>query len=90
MQAQSVFPLPKDVLSTAAFQGSKNAYLDIVPTKDGYNHIALFPIADTAEPVWLTSGEWEVTGSIKGVGLNSKGEWVVYASSVPFKGTAVI
>ncbi|KAL1706994.1 dipeptidyl peptidase IV N-terminal region-domain-containing protein [Schizophyllum commune] len=77
-QAQTVFPLPKDVLSTAAFQGSKNAYLDIVPTKEGYNHIALFPVADTAEPVWLTSGEWEVTGSIKGVGQNSKDEWVVY------------
>jgi dipeptidyl aminopeptidase len=35
-------------------------YLDIVP-KEGYNHLAFFSPVDSSEPVWLTSGDWEVT-----------------------------
>ncbi|KAF8513011.1 dipeptidyl aminopeptidase [Hysterangium stoloniferum] len=37
------------------------AYLDIVPTKDGFNHIALFNPASSSTPTWLTSGQEEVT-----------------------------
>lgn len=40
-------------------------YLDLVPN-DGYDHIALFAPVDAKEPIWLTSGEWEVA-SISGV-----------------------
>lgn len=40
------------------------AYLDILPNKEGYNHIALFSPADSSIPRWLTTGEWEVTGKI--------------------------
>ncbi|KAK1233376.1 Dipeptidyl peptidase 4 [Marasmius sp. AFHP31] len=43
-------------------------YLDIVPTPEGFNHIALFSPANSSNPIWLTKGEWEVTGGIKGVG----------------------
>ncbi|KAG7094398.1 hypothetical protein E1B28_007998 [Marasmius oreades] len=43
-------------------------YLDIVPTPEGYNHIALFSPSNSSEPRWLTKGEWEVTSGIKGVG----------------------
>ncbi|KAI0794726.1 dipeptidyl aminopeptidase [Fomes fomentarius] len=46
------------------------AYLDIVPTKDGYNHIALFSPADSNTPHFLTSGEWEVTSGILAVDTN--------------------
>ncbi|KAK0202348.1 dipeptidyl aminopeptidase [Desarmillaria ectypa] len=42
-------------------------YLDIVPTKEGWNHVALFNPANATDPVWLTGGEWEVTSGIKGV-----------------------
>ncbi|KAL1739557.1 dipeptidyl peptidase IV N-terminal region-domain-containing protein, partial [Schizophyllum fasciatum] len=87
-QAQSVFPLPKNALAVASFQGSTNAYLDIVPTKEGYNHIALFPVADTNVPIWLTSGDWEVTGTIKGVGVNAKEEPVVYFEAAKPTSTA--
>lgn len=36
-------------------------YLDIVPSKDGYNHIALFNPPTSNTSLFLTSGHWEVT-----------------------------
>ncbi|CCO31163.1 hypothetical protein BN14_05198 [Rhizoctonia solani AG-1 IB] len=42
-------------------------YLDILPTPEGYNHIALFSPPDSSSPIWLTGGEWEVTGSVLAV-----------------------
>ncbi|KAG2012084.1 dipeptidyl-peptidase and tripeptidyl-peptidase, variant 5 [Coprinopsis cinerea AmutBmut pab1-1] len=45
----------------------EDAYLDIVPSKDGFNHIALFRPATSSEPQWLTTGDWEVTGLIRAV-----------------------
>ncbi|CAE6526034.1 unnamed protein product [Rhizoctonia solani] len=42
-------------------------YLDILPTPEGYNHIALFSPPDSSTPIWLTSGEWEVTSSVLAV-----------------------
>ncbi|WWC91210.1 uncharacterized protein L201_006152 [Kwoniella dendrophila CBS 6074] len=41
-------------------RGTVGGYLDIVPN-GGYNHIALFSPINAAEPIWITSGEWEVT-----------------------------
>ncbi|KAJ3797465.1 dipeptidyl aminopeptidase [Lentinula aff. detonsa] len=59
---QNIFPLPKSM------QGSgSTAYLDIVPTPEGYNHIALFSPANSNTPRFLTSGEWEVSSGVKGV-----------------------
>ena len=49
--------------------GEAEAYLDIVPTPEGYNHIALFSPASSSTPHFLTSGPWEVVGGIKGVDL---------------------
>ncbi|KAJ2927846.1 hypothetical protein H1R20_g9258, partial [Candolleomyces eurysporus] len=63
---QSIFPLLKT--ETLALSGA-TAYLDIVPTPQGYNHIALFSPADSDTPHFLTSGEWEVTGTISSVDL---------------------
>ncbi|KAF8957141.1 dipeptidyl peptidase IV N-terminal region-domain-containing protein [Flammula alnicola] len=60
---QSIHPVP---VALTAFAGT-NAYLDIVPTPDGYNHIALFNPANSGTPRFLTTGEWEVTGGIAGV-----------------------
>ncbi|KAL0960550.1 hypothetical protein HGRIS_005588 [Hohenbuehelia grisea] len=45
---------------TPVISNGNGAYLDIVPTKDGYNHIALFATAKTTTPRFLTSGAWEV------------------------------
>ncbi|KAJ3509953.1 hypothetical protein NLJ89_g4948 [Agrocybe chaxingu] len=64
---QFIFPVPASV---AGYEGT-NSYLDIVPTKEGYNHIALFSPGDSSQPIFLTSGEWEVTGGIRGVGVES-------------------
>ncbi|KAI6130211.1 dipeptidyl aminopeptidase [Pisolithus thermaeus] len=57
---QNIYPLPLSLRS-----GDSPAYLDIVPSEDGYNHIALFDPADSTTPRFLTSGPWEVTGGIK-------------------------
>ncbi|PFH50952.1 hypothetical protein AMATHDRAFT_80539 [Amanita thiersii Skay4041] len=59
---QTIYPLPRS-LTTAR----SNAYLDIVPNSDGYNHVALFSPADSDAPRFLTSGKWEVTSGIKAV-----------------------
>lgn len=45
--------------------GALAGYVDIVP-KDGYDHIAFFSPVNSSTPIWLTSGEWEVT-NIAGV-----------------------
>ncbi|KIK56988.1 hypothetical protein GYMLUDRAFT_247264 [Collybiopsis luxurians FD-317 M1] len=60
---QNIFPIPK----SAKMSELPTAYLDIVPTPEGYNHIALFSPANTSTPHFLTSGEWEVSSGIKGV-----------------------
>ncbi|KAF9558339.1 dipeptidyl aminopeptidase [Agrocybe pediades] len=60
---QTIYPVPSGI---TAFEGT-NAYLDIVPTPEGYNHIALFSPASTDTPRFLTNGEWEVVGGIAGV-----------------------
>jgi dipeptidyl aminopeptidase B len=41
--------------------------LDIIPTAEGYNHIALFTQANSGTPYFLTSGKWEVTDGIQAV-----------------------
>ena len=43
-----------------AVAGPVAGYLDLIP-KSGFNHIAFFSLMDAQEPIWLTSGEWEVT-----------------------------
>lgn len=45
------------------------AYLDIVPTPEGYNHIALFSPASSSSPRFLTVGAWEVTGGVAAISL---------------------
>ncbi|KAG6917095.1 hypothetical protein DXG01_003915 [Tephrocybe rancida] len=59
---QTIRPLPANLTA-----GGAGAYLDVVPTPDGYNHIALFSPASSGTPQFLTSGKWEVTGGIKGI-----------------------
>ena len=61
---QNIRPLSDP--SIAALVGS-SAYLDVIPNKDGYNHIALFSPADSSVPRWLTAGDWEVVGKVLGV-----------------------
>ncbi|KAI0071164.1 dipeptidyl aminopeptidase [Panus rudis PR-1116 ss-1] len=60
--AQTIFPL-----TSKLSKDDVPAYLDIIPSSDGYNHIALFRPASNHTPQFLTSGEWEVTDTILGV-----------------------
>lgn len=61
-QGQTIVPVPANLRS-----GDSPAYLDIVPTQDGYNHVALFDPATSSTPRFLTSGTWEVTHGIQAV-----------------------
>ncbi|WVF65548.1 hypothetical protein IAT40_000276 [Kwoniella sp. CBS 6097] len=49
-------------------KGPVAGYLDIVPN-EGYSHIAFFSPLNATRPIWVTSGEWEVT-EISGVDAN--------------------
>ncbi|KAG5641960.1 hypothetical protein DXG03_003852 [Asterophora parasitica] len=61
---QNIHRLPANLTAGAA-----DAYLDIVATPEGYNHIALFSPASSGTPHFLTNGKWEVTNGIKGIDL---------------------
>lgn len=63
-QHQNIYPL-----STSLTTSGANAYLGIVPSPEGYNHIALFSPANSGSPRFLTAGQWEVTSGIKGVDM---------------------
>jgi dipeptidyl aminopeptidase len=62
--AHTVYSLPENLSPNGL-----PSYLDIVPDKDGYNHIALFSPASSSTPRFLTTGPWEVTGSVRAVDL---------------------
>ncbi|KAK0243793.1 dipeptidyl aminopeptidase [Armillaria nabsnona] len=75
---QDVHRLP----SAGSKYSGGSAYLDIVPNKDGWNHIALFERANASEPVWLTEGEWEVIpNGINGVDI--KRGLVFFTAALP-------
>ncbi|KAM0787347.1 hypothetical protein ACM66B_003435 [Microbotryomycetes sp. NB124-2] len=44
-------------------------YLDVVPDENGFNHVAMFSPPDTSEPVFLTTGSWEVDDGIQAVDM---------------------
>ena len=47
-------------------------YLEIVPDKKGFSHIAIYSPASSREPVFLTSGEWEIDGEIRAIDVKRK------------------
>ena len=65
VQTQAIYPI-----DAAPSPHGVPAYLDIVPTPEGYNHIALFSPANSSTPQFLTYGEWEVTSEILAVDVN--------------------
>ncbi|BGP54623.1 Dipeptidyl peptidase 4 [Rhodotorula sphaerocarpa] len=44
-------------------------YLDLVPDRAGYVHVAFYSPSTASEPVFLTEGAWEVAGGIDRVDL---------------------
>ncbi|KAH9930262.1 dipeptidyl aminopeptidase [Fomitopsis serialis] len=75
-QAQRVYPIP-----TSLSPHGHSSYLDVIPTPEGYNHIALFSPADSSTPRFLTSGEWEVTGGI--LAVDTKSSLVYFQAANP-------
>lgn len=84
--------------NTIAIQQSSGAlagYVDIV-ANNGFDHIAFFSPVNSSTPIWLTSGEWEVTkidGVDKEAGIvyftaaNPSIDRHVYAVEVPDRNT---
>lgn len=68
---QNIYPLPTALVSSLSAGTAAAAYLDVVPTPEGYNHLALFSPPSSSTPVWLTSGEWEVTQGVMGVDITN-------------------
>ncbi|KAJ7089745.1 dipeptidyl aminopeptidase [Mycena belliarum] len=64
---QNIHALPSSLVKSLSAATVADAYLDVVPTPEGFNHLALFSPANSSTPIWLTSGEWEVTKGVKGV-----------------------
>lgn len=81
--AQSITSFGSDRLQpgTTAVSDLAKGYLDVIPDDKGYVHIALFSPPDSGTPLFLTSGEWEVDGGIKGIDLE-KGLLCVVSSGV--------
>lgn len=47
-------------------------YLEVVPDKQGFSHIAVFSPPESKEPVFLTSGDWEIDDEIRAVDVKRK------------------
>ncbi|EGG01205.1 dipeptidyl aminopeptidase IV [Melampsora larici-populina 98AG31] len=47
-------------------------YLDIRVDQDGYRHVAYFSPPNASEPIFLTSGQWEIDGSIQAIDLSRR------------------
>ncbi len=39
----------------------------MVPTPEGFNHIAMFQPITSSDPIWITEGEWEVAEGVAGL-----------------------
>ena len=50
LQGQNIIPVG----------GPIQGYLDVVPN-EGYDHIAFYSPINATTPIWITSGDWEVT-----------------------------
>lgn len=53
--------------SAAAKPDYPPGYLDIVPSPEGFSHLAYFSPPESKEPVFLTSGRWEIDGGVESV-----------------------
>ena len=47
-------------------------YLDVILDANGFKHIAFFSPPDSVEPIFLTTGEWEVAGKLQALDLKRK------------------
>ena len=75
--AQTIEPLSHHNLSVAS-----TAYLDIVVSPQGFRHLAYYPSALSAEPTFLTSGNWEIA-ELKHVDAKRRRAYFVAARPTP-------
>lgn len=75
---------PTGSASGAPIPTPLDGYLDVIPDSKGFNHIALFSPIDNGSPQFLTSGKWEVDGSILGVDHVKNLMFVLHSSQLSF------
>ncbi|KDN43691.1 hypothetical protein K437DRAFT_225471 [Tilletiaria anomala UBC 951] len=72
-----------EVAQTIRPLGNTGAYLEVMPTAQGYRQLALFASATSADPVFLTQGKWEIDGNIKHVDIERKRVYFIAAHPLP-------
>lgn len=71
LKFQNIYALPSGLVSSLSSGTVAAAYLDVLPTPEGFNHLALFSPPTSSNPIWLTSGKWEVTRGVIGVDITN-------------------
>ena len=59
-------------LDDALYADLPTGYLEIGPDDKGFRHVALYETPDASEPIFLTSGDWEVAEGIESVDLKRR------------------
>ncbi|KAH8925693.1 hypothetical protein BT69DRAFT_1331937 [Atractiella rhizophila] len=60
---QFIHPLPASDMAPPG-------YLEVLPDRDGYNHIAFFSPFYASQPIFITHGPWEVADTIKAIDVD--------------------
>ncbi|KAH8827558.1 dipeptidyl aminopeptidase [Flagelloscypha sp. PMI_526] len=63
--------------------GDAGGYLDIIPDKAGYSHVALFSPPTSSTPTFLTTGEWEVDVNEGILGIDTQRRKVYFRAGNP-------
>lgn len=69
--------------SIARASNSSTAYVEVAPDSRGFRHIAYFPVANASEPLWLTTGDWEVEGGVPFIDVKRGQVYFTAAHPVP-------
>lgn len=76
LQGQTIVGIESTTLLHSKVSDSKAVasyppgYLDILPDSAGYNHLAYYSPPESKTPVFLTSGSWEIDGTIEAVDVS--------------------
>ena len=57
-----------------------DGYVDLIPNKHGFNHIAFFKSSNSSDPQFLTSGEWEIESIL---GVNKELQRIYFLAAYP-------
>lgn len=56
-------------------------YLEVAEDSQGWRHLAFYPSASSVDPIWLTTGAWELDGGVLAVNEELNLAYVSFRSS---------